>query len=117
MAEVRELKTSTVTQLDNSNALSPNKIELHDHSSYILFYNIIIHFNRRSVSISPLTCLFYRREVSFTIHNSPTLCEPLLLALLHLPRFALSRGQIMTSWEGRQNFLLLVFSRNDIVDS
>ena len=32
-------------------------------------YNIIIHFNRRSVSISPLTCLFYRREVSFTIHH------------------------------------------------
>ena len=32
-------------------------------------YNIIIHFNRRSVSISPLTCLFYRREVSFAIHH------------------------------------------------
>ena len=32
-------------------------------------YNIIIHFNRRSVSISPLTCLFYRRKVSFTIHH------------------------------------------------
>ena len=40
-----------------------------NHSSSILFYNIIIHFNRRSVSISPLTCLFYRREVSFIIHQ------------------------------------------------
>ena len=57
---MRELKTSTA-QLDNSNALSPNKIELHDHSSSII--------NRRSVSISPLTCLLYRREVSFTIHH------------------------------------------------
>jgi len=69
VAEVRELKTCTV-QVDNSNTLSPNKIELHDHSSSILFYNIIIHFNRHSVSISPLTCLFYRREVSFTIHHT-----------------------------------------------
>ena len=51
VAEVRDLKTSKA-QLHNSNALSPNKIELHDHSSSILFYNIIIHFNRRSMSVS-----------------------------------------------------------------
>ena len=31
-----------------------------------LYYFII---NRRSVSISPLTYLFYQREVSFTIHH------------------------------------------------
>ena len=39
------------------------------YSSSILFYNIIIHFNRRSVSISPLTCQILSKG-SF-IHNSP----------------------------------------------
>lgn len=66
---MRELKTSTA-QVDNSNTLSPNKIELHDHSSSLLFYNITIHFNRHSMPIFPLTCLFYRREVSFTIYHT-----------------------------------------------
>ena len=63
VAEERELKASTA-QLDNSNALSPNKIELHDHSSSILFYNQ----SSQRVNFSA-TCLLYRREVSFTIHH------------------------------------------------
>ena len=80
VAEVQDLKTSTA-QLDNSNALSPNKIKRHDHSSSILFYNIIIHFDRCSVSISPLTCLFYRREVWFTIHHKFLLVYIMLFQL------------------------------------
>ena len=51
--------------------------------------NIIIHFNRRSMSISPLTCLFYRREVSFTIHYKfllvyITLCQHCCIQLFIL---------------------------------
>ena len=76
VAEERELKASTA-QLDNSNALSPNKIELHDHSSSILFYNQ----SSQRVNFSA-TCLLYRREVSFTIHHK--------FLLVYITRFQLS---------------------------
>ena len=87
VAEMRELKTSTA-QLDNSSALSPNKIKLHDHSSSTLFYNIIIHFNPCSVSISTLTCLFYRREVAFTIHHKFLLVNITLFQLSTLQLYS-----------------------------
>ena len=53
-----------------------------NRTSWLLIYNIIIHFNRRSVSISPPTCLFYRRELSFTIHHK--------LLLVYITLFQLS---------------------------
>ena len=62
-AEERELKTSTA-QLDNSNALSPNKLELHDHSSSILFYN------QSSQRVNFSAYLPTLSKGSF-IHNSP----------------------------------------------